>query len=479
MSIKHVLVVDDEPDICELLEITLARMGLEATTTGALQPARDLLETGSFDLCLTDMRLPDGDGLDLVRHIQAARPELPVAVITAHGSVDTAVQALKLGAFDFVSKPVDLKQLRELIDSALRMESTSPAPAASDTHPSAGKPPVDPESPLLGESGPMQQLRATIRKLARSQAPVFIAGESGSGKELVAREIHRLGPRADRPFVPVNCGAIPAELMESEFFGHRKGAFTGATQDHAGLFQAAEGGTLFLDEVADLPLAMQVKLLRAIQERAIKPVGGSREMPVDVRILSATHHDLERAVREGRFRQDLYYRLNVIELRVPPLRERDGDIPRLAAEMLQRISEQWGLEARRLAPDAMELLERHHFPGNVRELENILERAATLAEGPTIHASNVDLPASTPAPEDTGERRSPAQGNPPPELEERQTPPSVRYDDVGLDDHLADQERQAIETALHQTGGNRTAAARLLGLSFRQLRYRLKKLGIE
>ncbi|WP_018946605.1 MULTISPECIES: sigma-54 dependent transcriptional regulator [unclassified Thioalkalivibrio] len=484
MSIKHVLVVDDEPDICELLEITLARMGLEAETTGALDPARQLLAQRDFDLCLTDMRLPDGDGLDLVRHIQTTRPELPVAVITAHGSVDTAVQALKLGAFDFVSKPVDLKQLRELIDSALRMESAPATEAACGSTPTRCSTTEDPDSPLLGDSEPMQKLRATIRKLARSQAPVFIAGESGSGKELVAREIHRLGPRAERPFVPVNCGAIPAELMESEFFGHRKGAFTGATQDHPGLFQAAEGGTLFLDEVADLPLAMQVKLLRAIQERAIKPVGGSREIPVDVRILSATHHDLERAVREGRFRQDLYYRLNVIELRVPPLRERDGDIPGLATVMLQRIAEQWGLEARELAPDAQELLERHPFPGNVRELENILERAATLAEGAAIHADNIDLPATAPTPEDNGEDRRAGPGadnpgTPPPGVKERRTPPSIRYEDVGLDDHLADQERQAIETALHQTGGNRTAAARLLGLSFRQLRYRLKKLGIE
>lgn len=484
MSIKHVLVVDDEPDICELLEITLARMGLEAETTGALDPARQLLAQRDFDLCLTDMRLPDGDGLDLVRHIQTTRPELPVAVITAHGSVDTAVQALKLGAFDFVSKPVDLKQLRELIDSALRMESAPATETTCDSTATRCSATEDPDSPLLGDSEPMQKLRATIRKLARSQAPVFIAGESGSGKELAAREIHRLGPRAERPFVPVNCGAIPAELMESEFFGHRKGAFTGATQNHAGLFQSAEGGTLFLDEVADLPLAMQVKLLRAIQERAIKPVGGSREIPVDVRILSATHHDLEQAVREGRFRQDLYYRLNVIELRVPPLRERHGDIPGLATLMLQRIAEQWGLEARELAPDAQQLLERHSFPGNVRELENILERAATLAEGPAIHADNIDLPATAPTPEAPGEERRAGPGannpgTPPPGVQERRTPPSVRYEDVGLDDHLADQERQAIETALHQTGGNRTAAARLLGLSFRQLRYRLKKLGIE
>ncbi|WP_019584397.1 sigma-54 dependent transcriptional regulator [Thioalkalivibrio sp. ALE16] len=469
MSIRHVLVVDDEPDICELLEITLARMGLEATTATRLEPARALLAERDFDLCLTDMRLPDGDGLELVRHIQCERPELPVAVITAHGSVDTAVQALKLGAFDFVSKPVDLKQLRELIDAALRLETRGPGP---EEGPDDATTPARPDdSPLLGHSEPMQRLRATIHKLARSQAPVFISGESGSGKELVAREIHRLGPRAERPFVPVNCGAIPGELMESEFFGHRKGAFTGATQDHTGLFQSADGGTLFLDEVADLPLPMQVKLLRAIQERAIKPVGGTREIPVDVRILSATHHDLEKAVREGRFRQDLYYRLNVIELKVPPLRNRREDIERLAARILRRISEQWETGDLELAPDALAALQGHGFPGNVRELENILERAATLCEGRLIHADNIDLPATGLGTEPVMDRAPDSPSDP---------DHSARNEaDRALDDQLAAQERQAIATALQQTGGNRTAAARLLGLSFRQLRYRLKKLGIE
>ncbi|WP_018994267.1 MULTISPECIES: sigma-54 dependent transcriptional regulator [unclassified Thioalkalivibrio] len=474
MSIRHVLVVDDEPDICELLEITLSRMGIEATTTERLNGARELLAQQDFDLCLTDMRLPDGDGLDLVRHIQGQRPDLPVAVITAHGSVDTAVQALKLGAFDFVSKPVDLQQLRELIDTALRMEPAPDLPGTLNAGTVLDADTTRTDSPLLGQAPPMQTLRATIQKLARSQAPVFIRGESGSGKELVAREIHRLGPRSDRPFVPVNCGAIPGELMESEFFGHRKGAFTGATQDHTGLFQAASGGTLFLDEVADLPLPMQVKLLRAIQERAIKPVGGTREIPVDVRLLSATHHDLERAVAEGRFRQDLYYRLNVIELKVPALRERREDIPLLAQCVLARISEQWGTEPLELAPDALEALARHPFPGNVRELENILERAATLSEGPTIHADSIDLPRSAHG-EPLPSAEAPGFVPPPP----RREIPTATADDVALDQRLAEQERQAIATALQQTGGNRTAAARLLGLSFRQLRYRLKKLGIE
>ncbi len=472
MSIRHVLVVDDEPDICELLEITLSRMGLETTTTMALEPAREQLAQRNFDLCLTDMRLPDGDGLDLVRHIQQHHPCLPVAVITAHGSVDTAVQALKLGAFDFVSKPVDLKQLRELIDTALRL---TPDPGTSESRVGPDLADADDGSPLLGQSAAMRRLRDTIHKLARSQAPVFISGESGSGKELVAREIHRLGPRSGRAFVPVNCGAIPAELMESEFFGHRKGAFTGATQDRAGLFQAAEGGTLFLDEVADLPLPMQVKLLRAIQERAIKPVGGTDELPVDVRILSATHHDLDKALQEGRFRQDLYYRLNVIELRVPPLRERREDIPQLSEHILREIGAQWGIAPPELAPDALEALRGHPFPGNVRELENILERAATLSDGPRIHADTIDLPAN---------RASARSMDPADEADiganahtSGRSPSGSR--DVALDAQLADQERQAIATALRQTGGNRTAAARLLGLSFRQLRYRLKKLGLD
>jgi two-component system response regulator PilR (NtrC family) len=466
MTIRNVLVVDDEPDIRELLEITLARMGLEASTAERLEPARALVNERQFDLCLTDMRLPDGDGLDLVRHIQNTRPELPVAVITAHGSVDTAVQALKLGAFDFVSKPVDLKQLRELIDAALRLEPAGSAPEAS----APDRDVAADDSPLLGQSEPIQRLRKTIHKLARSQAPVFICGESGSGKELVAREIHRLGPRAERPFVPVNCGAIPGELMESEFFGHRKGAFTGASQDHAGLFASADGGTLFLDEVAELPLPMQVKLLRAIQERAIKPVGGNRERPVDVRILSATHYDLEQAVQEGRFRQDLYYRLNVIELRVPPLRERRGDIEPLASRILQRISEQWHTEALELTPGAVEALQKHPFPGNVRELENVLERAATLSDGPRIHADNIDLPAASRGDAGVSDAATPQQTG-------ASNPSNPR--DQALDEQLAAREREAIATALQQTGGNRTAAARLLGLSFRQLRYRLKKLGIE
>jgi len=445
MSIQHVLIVDDEPDIRELLEITLGRMKLSTQAAGTLTEARALLSKSDFDLCLTDMRLPDGNGIELVEHIQQYCPHLPVAMITAYGSMETAVAALKAGAFDFVSKPVDLQMLRDLINSALRLSEKD-----------AAAPQDDDGCQLLGQAPSMTRLKETIAKLARSQAPVCILGESGSGKERVAREIHRLGPRAERAFVPVNCGAIPTELMESEFFGHVKGAFTGASGDHPGLFQSAQGGTLFLDEVAELPLHMQVKLLRAIQERAVKPVGGSREIPVDVRILSATHRDLAALVREGQFRQDLYYRLNVIELRVPPLRERLEDLPLLSRRILARIAQDWGTQAPTLAEDALAALRRYAFPGNVRELENILERAATLCEGDALHADDLHLPSAM----DTG---GGVQGD----------------DGLPLDDLLEDQERHAILEALAKTSGNRTAAARLLGISFRQLRYRLKKLDID
>jgi two-component system response regulator PilR (NtrC family) len=457
MPIKHVLVVDDEADICELLEITLHRMGIPAVTATRVAAAKRLLREKKFDLCLTDMRMPDGDGLELVEYIQSECPDLPVAVITAYGSVDTAVQALKLGAFDFVTKPVDLTLLRRLIDSALRLEQASGTETPPDTRPGGTD-----DSPLLGHSEAMAQLRATVGRVARSQAPVMILGESGSGKELVAREIHRLGPRSTGAFVPVNCGAIPAELMESEFFGHRRGAFTGAVQDRRGLFREAHGGTLFLDEVAELPQPLQVKLLRAVQERTIRPLGAPSEETVDVRILSATHRGLADEVAEGRFRQDLYYRLNVVEVYVPPLRERCEDIAEIACQMLGRIARQWGLPGLDLSEAALERLQHYRFPGNVRELENILERAAVMVEGSVIEAETLEFP------------RHPA------ELQSDETNPAASLDiDTGLDHHLADQERKALEAALAQTAGNRTAAARILGLSFRQMRYRLKKLGLD
>ena len=438
------LVVDDEPAIRELLELTLTRMGVDCVLAADLAEARATLRSRAPDLCLTDMKLPDGDGLQLVSHIQQHAPQVPVAVITAHGNVESAVQALKNGAFDFVSKPVELGSLRNLVSTALKLRETRQTDGRGAPR-------------LLGRSPAIEQVRLMVAKVARSQAPVHISGESGTGKELVARLIHENGARADNSFVAVNCGAIPGELMESEFFGHKKGSFTGAVADKDGLFQAAQGGTLFLDEVAELPLHMQVKLLRVIQEKAIRAVGAQRETPVDVRILSATHRNLNELVRAGKFREDLYYRINVIELRVPPLRERPEDIPLLAEHVLARLAGD-GKPAR-LAADAAALLQSHSFPGNVRELENILERATTLAEDDLIHAADIQLHA--PAEENGREpTASPAPGQP-------------------LGKHLDDVEKEAIKKALEQARYNKTAAARLLGMTFRQLRYRIKKLGLE
>ncbi|ABR83585.1 MULTISPECIES: two-component system response regulator PilR [Pseudomonas aeruginosa group] len=445
MSRQKALIVDDEPDIRELLEITLGRMKLDTRSARNVKEARELLAREPFDLCLTDMRLPDGSGLDLVQYIQQRHPQTPVAMITAYGSLDTAIQALKAGAFDFLTKPVDLGRLRELVATALRLR-----------HPETEEAPVD--NRLLGESPPMRALRNQIGKLARSQAPVYISGESGSGKELVARLIHEQGPRIERPFVPVNCGAIPTELMESEFFGHKKGSFTGAIEDKQGLFQAASGGTLFLDEVADLPMPMQVKLLRAIQEKAVRAVGGQQEIGVDVRILCATHKDLAAEVGAGRFRQDLYYRLNVIELRVPPLRERREDIPLLAERILKRLAGDTGLPAARLTGDAQEKLKNYRFPGNVRELENMLERAYTLCENDQIQPHDLRVADAPGASQDGAASLS--------EID-------------NLEDYLEDIERKLIMQALEETRWNRTAAAQRLGLTFRSMRYRLKKLGID
>jgi two-component system response regulator PilR (NtrC family) len=439
---SKVLIVDDEPDIRELLEITLGRMKLDTYCARNAGEALALLQREPFDLCLTDMRLPDGSGLELVQHIQQHYPQVPVAMITAFGSLDTAINALKAGAFDFLTKPVVLTRLRELVTSALLL----PVPGSA----------IDRR--LLGESPPMRDLRKQIEKLARSQAPVYISGESGSGKELVARLIHERGPRASQPFVPVNCGAIPTELMESEFFGHRKGSFSGAIEDKPGLFQAAHGGTLFLDEVADLPLPMQVKLLRAIQEKAVRSVGGQQEVVVDVRILCATHKDLGAEVAAERFRQDLYYRLNVIELRVPPLRERRDDIEPLASHMLKRLAADSGQPAAKLHPNALDTLKNYRFPGNVRELENMLERAHTLCENKLIEASDLRL----------AEGNCAAEGG---------APDLTQIDN--LEAYLENVERQLLLQALEETRWNRTAAAQRLNLSFRSMRYRLKKLGLD
>jgi two-component system response regulator PilR (NtrC family) len=439
------LVVDDEPDILELLEMTLERMDIIVHTAADMDAAKKQLACNEYDLCFTDMKLPDGDGLNLIKHIQLHYPNTPVAMITAHGNMEAAIAALKTGAYDFVSKPVDLQMLRNLVTTALKLkhgETSQVERRSRDT--------------LLGESEQMRKIRNKIVKLARSQAPVYISGASGSGKELVARLIHDKGPRADTPFVPVNCGAVPQELMESEFFGHKKGSFTGANTDKAGLFQAADGGTLFLDEVADLPLHMQVKLLRAIQEKSIRPVGAQTEVPVDVRILSATHKNLSQLVEAGEFRQDLFYRINVIELRVPGLQERKDDIPQLADHFLTKIAQQAGLEKPRLSNEAREALLNYSFPGNVRELENILERAFTLCEDDTINKEDLQLPADT-----------------------HNHNHDIPMDDQPLDSFLGDQEKEAIQKALEQSKYNKTAAAKLLGISFRQLRYRLKKLGID
>jgi two-component system response regulator PilR (NtrC family) len=440
---KRVLVVDDEADIRELLDLTLARMGLLADCVGSLSEARRMLASQRYQLCLTDMRLPDGEGLELVRHIADTVADLPVAVITAHGSAENAVSALKAGAFDYIAKPVSLDQLRGMVKSALELPSPDPAGDAGG------------EFGLLGGSTAIEQVRKLIDRVARSQAPVHITGESGSGKELAARLIHTLGSRRDRAFVPVNCGAIPENLMESEFFGYRKGAFTGASDDRDGFFHVADGGTLFLDEVAELPLTMQVKLLRAIQEKRVRKVGATTEEAVDVRVICATHQDLKKLVEQGRFRQDLFYRLNVIELRMPALRECREDIPMLARHILDRLAHAADLPPPPLSAAAMAALQSYPFPGNVRELENVLERALALMAGERIDAPDLNLA--------------------PPQL------PDVAATAAGgcLQDHLDNVERQAILDALKQSNNNRTAAARLLGVTFRSLRYRMARLGMN
>lgn len=440
------LIVDDEPDIRELLEITLNRMNIQTCCAENITQAKALLKQKSFNLCLTDMRLPDGNGLELVDFIQTLSASIPVAVITAHGNMESAILAMKKGAFDFVSKPVDLPALRLLVNNALKLSDTSASKERRTRH------------TLLGESIIMQEIRAKIDKLARSQAPVYISGESGSGKELVAKLIHQQSSRSDHAFVAVNCGAIPNDLMESEFFGHKKGSFTGAVSDKKGLFQAAEGGTLFLDEVADLPLSLQVKLLRAIQEKKIRPVGDQQEIPVDIRLLSATHRNLNDMVRDGSFRQDLYYRINVIDLHVPPLRERPGDIPILVGHILAKLTGANKQDRPILSLSALTALQRYHFPGNVRELENIMERALALYDGNSIESDDLNLP-----------------------IDAQNKAKSPEYDPIlgSLEDHLESIERKAITLALEDNNWNQTATAKQLGLSFRSLRYRLKQLNMD
>jgi two-component system response regulator PilR (NtrC family) len=456
---QRVLVIDDEPDIRELLNLTLSRMGLDVTTAEDLTEARQALQDHNFSFCLTDMRLPDGNGLDLVEEISEQYPDLPTAVITAHGKIEDAVYALKMGAFDFVSKPVDLAVLRKLVNTALKLGAKEPPEKA---------PPGDDISEALdssldkltGNSEAIRQCKAMIAKLARSQAPVLVSGDSGSGKELAAKLIHELSPRVDGPFIPVNCGAIPTELMESEFFGHKKGSFTGAGADKEGLFQAADGGTLMLDEVADLPLHMQVKLLRVIQEKAVMPIGAREEVPVDVRILSATHQPLKPLVESGKFRNDLYFRLNVIELHMPGLSERQEDIPLLAERFLEEIAEQWeGQKSPSISEQAMEALQQHHYTGNVRELINILQRAVTMCEGDVIQEDDLLM-------EHVG-------------VQDSQSETHEKSDDQSLDSYIEDIEKDMLEDALQKARYNKTKAAELLGISFRSFRYKLKKFGID
>lgn len=456
MTRPTVLIVDDESDLLTLLQMTFARMELDTEIATSLAEARQALNRQTAHLCLTDMKLPDGNGLELIAEIQQKYPDLPVAMMTAHGSVESAIEALKLGAFDFVSKPVALNRLRDLVTQALKVNAIADAQTTES---------------LVGETPVMATLKRDILRLARSQAPVLIHGESGVGKEVVARLIHESGPRASGPFLAVNCGAIPAELVESELFGHRKGAFTGAITDKPGLFQAASGGTLLLDEIADLPLPVQVKLLRAIQEKAVRPIGDQKEVPVDVRLISATHKNLLEEVRSGRFRDDLYYRINVIDLMVPPLRNRRADVPLIATHILQKMGRSVGDRPLRLTDRAAAMLMQHEFPGNVRELENILARAAALLEGHVIDVDDLELNTLTAI----------TSGDDAPPIASATARPAAPSTDADgdLDAYLATIEKTIIEKAIHAHRWNRTAAAKALGITLRSLRYRLKKLGIE
>ncbi len=471
MTKKRALIVDDEADIRELLAMTLSQMDLEVDEAETLSEAIEALNKESYAFCLTDMNLPDGSGMDLISLIQNKYPNMPVAMITAYGNTEIAVEALKLGAFDFVTKPLELPRLRNMVEAALGLSSQTPVKLSK----SAGK--------LTGDSPVMDKLRQQISRVARSQAPIFIHGESGSGKEIVARNIHYSGPKAEGPFIPVNCGAIPSELMESEFFGHTKGSFTGAHQDKKGLFQSANGGTLFLDEVADLPLSMQVKLLRGIQEKAVRPLGSESEIAVDIRILSASHKDLDAEIAKGNFREDLYYRINVIELAVPPLRDRREDIPQLADLFLAKFAANFDADTVKLSSEALNTLQLYPFPGNVRELENTLERAFTLCNGKLIEAADLQLKARK-ASVVTVSALVDGEPNAIIAQEDRQADNGAsqsehKLNGQSIDDYLETIEKALLEKALEECRWNKTAAAEKLGITFRQLRYKLKKLNID
>ena len=491
---SSVLVVDDEPDLLTLYELTLLREGLEVETASTVAQAREMLQARVFRAVISDMRLPDGTGLDLLRWLEeSGRPE-KVIVVTAYGSPENAVTALKAGAFDYLTKPVDLRQFRAVVAAALGRTLATPPPPPTDAAPADLR--GDPLRRLVGASDAMTHVRGLVEKVARSMAPVLVQGESGTGKELVARAIHDVSARAGQPFVAVNCGAIPENLLESEFFGVRKGAFTGANADRDGFFQAANGGTLFLDEIGDLPFAMQSKLLRAIQERAVRAIGATTEQTLNVRIVSATHKDLAAEVQAGRFRQDLFYRLNVIDIKVPPLRDRLVDLPAIADALLARLAREAGVSpAPRLASDARALLARYAFPGNVRELENLLHRAVALSEGETIRPHDLALPEAllADAPADpqataiaavvvdhagadlTVVEAMGASGIAPAAA----TPPAAQEPvPEDLAHYLDEVERTILVRALERQNFNRTAAGASLGLSLRQMRYRMARLGI-
>lgn len=460
-----VLFVDDEEDLCTLMQMMLSRMGIETHVAYRLSQARKMLSEHQYDVCFTDLNLPDGNGLELVEEISQQYPQLPVAVLTAYGNMDIAIAALKAGAFDFVSKPIKQTHLEQLLQKALNKPISQQALNEDALE----------QRMLIGQSLPIQQLRVTLKKIARSQAPVFITGESGTGKEVVANLVHRLSNRNEGPFIAINCGAIPADLLESELFGHKKGSFTGATQDKQGLIQSAHGGSLFLDEIAEIPLNMQVKLLRAVQEKAIRPIGSETEIDVDFRVISASHQDLESLVQQGKFRQDLFFRIHVMDLVLPPLRERGQDILILAQHFIQKVSREWEIPAKALTPRAKEFLLAQYYPGNVRELRNIIERAITLSDEDYIdvqHLQSAPLRRSV-------QMQSPSSVDQLLTTSSELTLSSKKLPDEGLELYLENIEKEILLNALNITHWNRTLAAKKLGMSFRSLRYRLKKFGLD